>query len=151
MEAIVDSKVLDIGMIENLKPGIEKHVSEDLYNAGLNFTKQQKLKGIVSGKILNSPEQTYKIWEKFNKTLLRNTGKHRFNYGDYVHKTGESYSVDNGPIYLLNKATRDVPIKNKFVFHPSVVDNNGKFHLLDDNDMYKVLIPTIYGLSGIKE
>lgn len=41
--------------------------------------------------------------------------------------------------------------KDGKVFHPSVVDNNGKFHLLDDNDMYKVLIPTIYGLSGIKE
>lgn len=127
--------------VESYMPGIEKHVSEDLYNAGIKVGNAQNRPGLVTGEYLNSPEQTYKIWEKFyNKKLISKDGTHNFNKGDYVRKTGEQVSIDNGPVYKLTTPSRDIPTKSSSAFHPSIVDKQGKFHTDWANpDIYKLL------------
>lgn len=137
------NKGSNIGYVESYRPKSERHVSEDLYNTTIETSKQIGSPGIISGKRLLSPEQTYKIWNKFpNKKLLSKNGEHTFNSGDNVIKSGESYTINNGDVYLLKEPSREVKTKASNVFNPSIIDKNGKMTIdWNNKDILKSLIP----------
>lgn len=51
---------------ENLSTSKEKGISEDLYNSVIQYAKQKGYNGVRSGDLLQSPEITYKVWDKFS-------------------------------------------------------------------------------------
>lgn len=55
-----DNNIL-VDLIDNLRPKEEREVSKDLYNAGIEYAKQHNINGIITGRNLMSPEQTYSI------------------------------------------------------------------------------------------
>lgn len=126
--------------IDNLLPDKERKVSIDLYNSAITYSRQNaKSTGVVSGEILSSPEQTYSNWKYFKrKKLLKNTGHHSFNSGKYVKKNGNEEVITNGPVYLLEKETKNTPTKS-ILFDPDIVDAEGKFHSdWKSKDIYKL-------------
>ena len=130
-----------VSEIENYFSGKEKHVSEDLYNAAIKVAKFQNTPGLISGEYLNSPEQTYKIWDLYRKKrLIGNNGIHNFNNGEYVIKAGNKYTINNGNIYELVSPSKETPTKSLNIFHPSMVTKNGIFTTnWSDPNIYKLL------------
>lgn len=137
------NKGSDTGYVESYRPKSERHVSEDLYNATIEISKQIGSPGVISGKRLLSPEQTYKIWNKFpNKKLLSKDGEHTFNSGDNVIKSGKSYTINNGNVYLLKEPSREIKTKASNAFNPSIIDKNGKITMdWNNKDIFKSSIP----------
>ncbi len=116
-------KSLDADNIESTR--IQKGVSQDLYDTAIRYSKQLGGKGIVSGKVLLSPEQTYSIWNKYpNKKIISYTGEHTFNSGKYVNKNGERYKIYDGPVVRLQSPSKqeEIPVKSSNIFHPSMID-----------------------------
>lgn len=114
---------------------------------------QEPAQGINrSGDLLQSPEITYKVWEKFpNKELIGTFGEHKFNFGETI-RNGESgtKTILDGNVYRLTTPTRLVPTKNRFMFHPSLIDSNtGKLSPPNwkDTDIYKSIIPIGVGMN----
>ena len=132
----VGKEGIDIGFVENYRPLTERGVSEDLYNSAITIADQTNSPGVISGRRLLSPEQTYKIWNRFsNKKLISKEGKHSFNTGENVKRNGNSYTINNGNIYLLQSPSKKIKTKASNVFNPFIID-----------DIFKTLVPMyLYG------
>jgi hypothetical protein len=53
--------------------------------------------------MLHSPEQTMHIWNKYypKRKLISTDGEHTYNFGENIVKSGEKYTVTNGPVVDL--------------------------------------------------
>lgn len=132
---------------ENLSTNKEKGISEDLYNSIIQYAKQKGYNGVRSGDLLQSPEITYKVWNKFpNKELIGTFGEHKFNFGKTVRNPENRVkTILDGNVYRLTTPTKFIPTKNEWMFHPSLIDKNtGKLSPpnWNDKDIYKIIIPT---------
>lgn len=132
---------------ENLSTNKEKGISEDLYNSVIQYAKQKGYNGVRSGDLLQSPEITYKVWNKFpNKELIGTFGEHKFNFGKTVRNPENRVkTILDGNVYRLTTPTKFIPTKNEWMFHPSLADKNtGKLSPpnWNDKDIYKIIIPT---------
>lgn len=132
---------------ENLSTNKEKGISEDLYNSVIQYARQKGYNGVRSGDLLQSPEITYKVWDKFpNKELIGTFGEHKFNFGKTVRNPENRVkTILDGNVYRLTTPTKFIPTKNEWMFHPSLVDKNtGKLNPpnWNDKDIYKILLPT---------
>ena len=86
LSGTITSKDLKVNSVSKTNPKInaERGVSEDLYNSAIQYAKQQGYGGVRTGDLLQSPEITYKVWDKFsNKELIGTFGEHSFNFGSY--------------------------------------------------------------------
>lgn len=143
-------KGLDVIGIEST--GLEKGVSYSLYDQAIKLSNG---KGVKSGKILQSPEQTYAVWDKYkDKDIVSYTGEHTFNNGRDVIKTGERYKIFDGPVVKLNSPYKneELPIKSSNIFHPDMIDTKtGKLNPPNwrSKDIFRVGIPTILGVSSV--
>lgn len=136
----------DLGNLIIRKVNPAHGFSEAGYNAALNYTKQNNLAGVRSGESLLSPEMTYAVWEKYpNKQFIGNTGEHIFNYGaNVIGKEGKKLNtILDGPVYRLTEPSYHIPTKHEGVFHPDVIQDNGKLRIpfWKDPDIYKTLVP----------
>lgn len=134
--------------MENYRPLTERGVSEDLYNSAITIADQTNSPGVISGRRLLSPEQTYKIWNRFsNKKLISKEGKHSFNTGENVKRNGNSYTINNGNIYLLQSPSKKIKTKASNVFNPFIIDDKGKMYIdWNNKDIFKTLVPMyLYG------
>ena len=144
----VGKEGIDIGFVENYRPLTERGVSEDLYNSAITIADQTNSPGVISGRRLLSPEQTYKIWNRFsNKKLISKEGKHSFNTGENVKRNGNSYTINNGNIYLLQSPSKKIKTKASNVFNPFIIDDKGKMYIdWNNKDIFKTLVPMyLYG------
>lgn len=142
--------------VENIRStGIQRGVSQDLYDAAIRYSRDLGGKGVISGKTLLSPEQTYSVWKKYpDKQIISQTGERTFNSGENVRKTGERYKIYDGPIVRLQSPSKheEVPVKSSNIFHPSMIDKEtGKLNPPDwgNKDIFKLGIPVVWGLSQI--
>ena len=131
---------------ENLSTSKEKGISEDLYNSVIQYAKQKGYNGVRSGDLLQSPEITYKVWDKFsNKELIGTFGEHSFNFGETIRNPENRVTtIFDGNVYRLTTPTKFIPTKNEWMFHPSIIDKNtGKLQPPNWNDrnIYKVTLP----------
>ena len=131
---------------ENLSTSKEKGISEDLYNSVIQYAKQKGYNGVRSGDLLQSPEITYKVWDKFsNKELIGTFGEHSFNFGETIRNPNNRVTtIFDGNVYRLTTPTKFIPTKNEWMFHPSIIDKNtGKLQPPNWNDrnIYKVTLP----------
>lgn len=131
---------------ENLSTSKEKGISEDLYNSVIQYAKQKGYNGVRSGDLLQSPEITYKVWDKFsNKELIGTFGEHSFNFGETIRNPKNRVTtIFDGNVYRLTTPTKFIPTKNEWMFHPSIIDKNtGKLQPPNWNDrnIYKVTLP----------
>lgn len=140
-------KVQHIQNIKSYNP--KKHnVSRDLYDAALNYQNR----GVISGEILHSPEQTIHIWNKYypKRKLISTDGVHTYNFGENIAKSGERYTVTNGPVVDLKQSWGRLPMKSQTIFHPKIIDKNTwtlKAPNWNDKNIYTALIPIGYFLS----
>lgn len=127
LSGTITSKDLKVNSVSKTNPKInaERGVSEDLYNSAIQYAKQQGYGGVRTGDLLQSPEITYKVWDKFsNKELIGTFGEHSFNFGETIKNPElRSKTILDGNVYRLTTPTRFVPTKNQFMFHPSIVDS----------------------------
>lgn len=93
------NNTLDILSVTNSAQDKYKRVSEELYNAGIRFAKKNEYNGIVSGRNLMDPKRTIKITDRYQKTLIDNSGIWN---GKELEWQG-----NNKPIYLLQEPTTD--------------------------------------------
>ena len=87
LSGTITSKDLKVNSVSKTNPKInaERGVSEDLYNSAIQYAKQQGYGGVRTGDLLQSPEITYKVWDKFsNKELIGTFGEHSFNFGETI-------------------------------------------------------------------
>ena len=125
-----------------------KHgISKDLYNGALKYGKQSNYKGLISGENLQSPEQTIHIWNKYYpwRKTINKQGRHLYNHGKNVQKTGGEYEV-MGEVVDLMKPSGDIPIKSQNIFHPEMIDINTwklKAPNWNDKNVFKTIIPGI--------
>lgn len=135
-----------------------KHgISKDLYDGALKYGKQSNYKGLISGENLQSPEQTIHIWNKYypwRKTIDKQ-GRHLYNHGENVQKTGGEYEV-MGEVVDLIKPSGDIPVKSQNIFHPEMIDRNTwKLKAPDWNDknVFKAIIPgiSVYGITSTND
>lgn len=135
-----------------------KHgISRDLYDGALKYGKQNNYKGLISGENLQSPEQTIHIWNKYYpwRKVINKQGRHLYNHGINVNKTGGEYEV-MGDIVDLVKPSGDIPVKSQNIFHPEMIDKNTwKLKAPDWNDknVFKAIIPgiSIYGITSTND
>lgn len=154
LSGTINGSDLQVNSVSKLNPIVskEKRVSEDLYNSAIQYSRQRGYNGVRSGDLLQSPEITYKVWDKFpNKELIGTFGEHKFNFGETI-RNGElgTKTILDGNVYRLTTPTRLVPTKNRFMFHPSLIDSNtGKLSPPNwkDSDIYKSMIPTGIGMN----
>lgn len=100
-----------IGMIQS--ENLEKGISQQAYNAAIDYAKQSGQPGVISGKLLFMPEITTNVWKHYpNKKLL----------GNYGHQIGVG---SNTPVYLLTEPSYKVPIKNAVKFNLNTLDKSG--------------------------
>ena len=143
-------KVQHIQNIKSYNP--KKHnVSRDLYDAALNYQNR----GVISGEMLHSPEQTIHIWNKYypKRKLISTDGVHTYNFGENVAKSGERYTVTNGPVVDLKQSWGRLPMKSQTIFHPKIIDKNTwtlKAPDWNDKNIYTTIIPAYYLLSTNK-
>lgn len=155
LSGTITSKDLKVNSVSKTNPKInaERGVSEDLYNSAIQYAKQQGYGGVRTGDLLQSPEITYKVWDKFsNKELIGTFGEHSFNFGETIKNPElRSKTILDGNVYRLTTPTRFVPTKNQFMFHPSIVDSKtGKLNPPDWNnkDIYKTILPIGVGINN---
>ena len=113
---------------------------------GSIYAKQKGYNGVRSGDLLQSPEITYKVWDKFsNKELIGTFGEHSFNFGETIRNPKNRVTtIFDGNVYRLTTPTKFIPTKNEWMFHPSIIDKNtGKLQPPNWNDrnIYKVTLP----------
>lgn len=67
LSGTINGNDLQVNSVSKLNPMVskEKQVSEDLYNSAIQYSRQRGYSGVRSGDLLQSPEITYKVWEKF--------------------------------------------------------------------------------------
>lgn len=125
---IIDNKnneVADIGKITK-----EKGVGEKLYNMAIKYVKQKGEDGIISGRLLQSPEQTKSTWRHFKTKQVSNKGLHDYNNGRDVVKNGEPYTDNSGSIVLISKPNKDYKIKSINTFDPDKsITSDGKIKI----------------------
>lgn len=143
-------KVQHIQNIRSYNP--KKHnVSRDLYDAALNYQNR----GVISGEMLHSPEQTMHIWNKYypKRKLISTDGVHTYNFGENVAKSGEIYTITNGPVVDLKQSWGILPMKSQTIFHPKIIDKDTwtlKAPDWNDKNIYTTFIPVGYFLSTNK-
>lgn len=137
-----------VDMIERIDGVQSKGLSEDAYNAAIDYIKQTNIgEGLVSGDRLLSPEITYRVWKHYpNRKILRNKGHHSFGTGRDVTNSSQ-YETHEGPIVMLSEPSKTpISMKNNSIFHPDMI-KDGK--LLPPNwakyGMYYSLFPLTYG------
>lgn len=117
-----------IGFVRNLSNGKEKGVQEFMTNSAIKINRQLNGTGVISGETLLQPEKTSKMYPRYKSKKL---------FGNY----GEWGTIQNNPVYLLQKETYDVPTKS-ILFNPSILNNSGKMKInWKDSNIFKSLIP----------
>ena len=133
-----------------------KHVSRDLYDAALTKGNQINQKGLVSGDVLFSPEQTKHIWNKYypKRRVVSRSGRHYYNNGENVIRSGNPYPDIRGEVVNLVEPYSNIPIKSSGIFHPDMIDRNTwtlKAPDWNDKNIFKIGIPGLFGITAINE
>lgn len=134
---------LEPAMIENLSNGTAKGVSRDLYDAAIKVAQDNGYPGVISGKLLLSPEATTHIWDLYypDRRLLSMRGTHKYKTGD----------LSGQPIVMLEKPSKEVLPTKSFVFSPDIVDENGIMHIIPNGDIYHSTGGPLYPFSFSKQ
>lgn len=143
LSTIVENGKQHAGSIEKISQN-SNNVSRDLYDGSLIYGKQRGYKGLISGEVLQSPEMTKHVWEKYypNRKLISRDGVHNYNQGRDVVKNGEPFVDSHGEVVDLVKPSSEIPLKSENIFHPSLI-KNGKLNAPNWNDKnpFKILVP----------
>lgn len=125
LDTFVDKQRQEITNIKSLNPN-QKGVSVNLYDSALKYGQQTNTRGLISGKHLLSPEQTKHIWNKYyaNRKTINHSGRHEYNSGEFVNKTGEQNIITDGVVVDLDTPYANIPVKSTDVFHPDMIDKN---------------------------
>lgn len=140
-----------IDMIQRVDGVQSKGLSEDAYNAAIDYIHQTNIgEGLVSGDRLLSPEITYNVWKHYpNRQLLRTNGHHTFGTGRDV--VGQPVSeTHKGPVVMLTEPSKTpLPMKSNSIFHPDMI-KDGKL-LPPDWTKYGIYysLPLLLGTYGM--
>lgn len=123
LDTYVNKQGQEIANIRSLNSN-QKGVSMNLYDSALKYGQQTNNRGLISGQHLLSPEQTKHIWNKYypNRKTINHSGRHEYNTGDFVNKTGEQKIVTDGIVVDLNTPYSNIPVKSIDIFHPNMID-----------------------------
>lgn len=143
LSTIVENGKQHAGSIEKISQN-SKNVSRDLYDGSLIYGKDRGYKGLISGEVLQSPEMTKHIWEKYypKRKIISKNGSHSYNQGRDVVRNGQPFVDSNGEVVDFVKPSSEIPLKSENIFHPSLIEN-GKLKTPNWNDKnpFKILVP----------
>lgn len=139
-------------------------MSRTLYDAAIQSGNQLGYNGLLSGEQLISAPKTWSVWEHYpTKKLIKENGIHQnrmmtsnpnkdgrrlknLEEAKKAAEEGRSFTIENGPVYLLDKESQFVPVKSADVFDAGILDANGVFHRnMNSTNIYKAMLPFAIG------